>query len=220
MPGTDEVFKVVCDRTREILPRLADGNVDGDRFKSAESAFQICAKMAPGPVDLSGVEAKYGPMLTTAWAKNADLQKAFVTMFPESKCLQELEHAQATQAEERRQEQAQRAQEADDQELWGEVESRGDEIATLAYKIQFGRQNFVQSRHNVRGLEQMTKYREGLIRDAFCPAKRAFVKAKGAAEYNQRAAEHCKDSAPIDAAVGGVEKTLTAECKAAFGAGC
>jgi hypothetical protein len=66
----------------------------------------------------------------------------------------------------------------------------------------------------------MQKYREGLIRDAYCPAKAAFVKAKGVAAYNERAAQHCRDEAPTDIGVGGVEKQLTAECKAAFATGC
>jgi hypothetical protein len=66
----------------------------------------------------------------------------------------------------------------------------------------------------------MQKYKEGLILDAFCPTKRAFVSEKGAAEFNRRATTHCKESAPVDVGVGGTEKTLTAECQAAFATGC
>lgn len=220
MPGDDEVMDVVESRIREVLPRLADGEVTEEDFKMALVAFLFYSKRSGEPIDLSRVEAKYGPLLTTSWAKNRDLQQAFATMFPESPFVQELSAAQAKEAEERRQLQARQAQEADEQALWDEVQGRGDEIATLAYKIQFGRQNFVQTRHNTRGLASMQKYREGLVRDAFCPAKQAFLKAKGAAEYNKRAAEHCSESAPVDFGVGGVEKTLTTECRAAFATGC
>lgn len=220
MPGDDEVFKVVARRIREVLPHLADREVSDDDFKMATVAFVIQSKYSGEPLDLSRVEALYGPKLTASWAKNRDLQQAFATMFPESRFVHDLQRAQAKEAEKRQQEQARQAEAADDQALWDEVQSRGDEIATLTYKIAFGRQNFVQTRHNARGLASMQKYKEGLVRDAFCPARRAFVKAKGGAEYNQRAAEHCKESAPVDVGVGGTQKTLTAECRAAFATGC
>lgn len=220
MPGDDQVFKIVTDRIRDVLPRLAETGVSDDDFKMALGAFVFHAKLSGEPIELSAVEAKYGPKLNTTWAQNRDLQLGFATMFPESKFVQDLQRLQTEGAEERRREQARQAQEADDRALWDEVQSRGDEIATLAYKIQFGHQNFVKTRHNMRGLAAMQKYRDGLVRDAFCPAKRAFMKAKGATEYNQRSAEHCKSSAPVDVAVGGVEKTLTGECKMAFATGC
>lgn len=220
MPGDDAVFDAVASRIREVLPKLADGDVSDDDFKMASVAFLFYSKRSGEALDLREVEAKYGPKLGTAWAKSRDLQEAFASMFPESRFVQELTAVQAKEVEERRERQARQAAEADDQALWEEVQGRGDEIATLGYKIQFGHQNFVKTKHNVRGLAAMQKYREGLVRDAFCPAKRAFVKAKGAAEYNQRAAEHCKDSAPVDVGIGGVEKVLTTECRAAFSTGC
>lgn len=220
MPGDDEVLKVLSDRIAEVLPHLADSEVDGDGFRLATVAFVFHAKHSGKPIALAKVEATYGPKLTTSWAKNRDLQQAFATMFPDSPFVNQLEQANAKEAETRRQDSARQAQEADEQALWDEVQSRGDEIATLAYKIQFGRRNFVPTRHNLQGLASMQKYKEGLVREAFCPARAAFVKAKGHAEYNRRSSEHCKDSAPVDVGVGGVEKTLTSECRAAFATGC
>jgi hypothetical protein len=220
MPGDDQVFEVVAARIRDVLPRLADTEVSDDDFKKALIAFLFYAKQSDQPLELSAVEAKYGPKLHSSWANSRDLQQAFATMFPESRFVEELQQRQAKEAEERRQQQARQAQDADEQAMWEEVQSRGDEIAALAYRIQFGNQNFAKTRHNARGLAAMQKYREGLVRDAFCPAVRAFVKAKGTAEYSRRSTVHCKESAPTDVGVGGVEKTLTAECKVAFATGC
>jgi hypothetical protein len=220
LPGDNAVFPLLALRIREVLPGLVDVDANAAEFKVAALAFAFAQQWSDEPINLSLVEAKYGPLLLTARPKNRDAQQAFAVMFPESRFLQELEAAQAKEAEERRQEQARLAKEADEQELWNEVQMRGDEIATLAYKIQFGRQNFLQTRHNLRGLASIEKYREGLIRDAYCPAKAAFMKAKGNAAFNERAAQHCRDEAPTDVGVGGVEKQLTAECRAAFAIGC
>jgi hypothetical protein len=170
--------------------------------------------------NVAALEPKYGPLLNQSGFNEPKYQGSFMVLLPNSKYTKVLEAEDATNAQQGEVDAKKQGAARDTEDAWIEVQGRGDELASLAYKISFGRQNFAQSRHNQRGLASMQKYREGLVRDAFCPAKRAFLKAAGATEYSRRAATHCSEEAPTDVGVGGVEKTLTTECRAAFATGC
>ena len=220
MPGDDAVFSLIAERIAAVLPKLADGEPSGKMLALGALAADFARKYLVEFPDLTAVENKYGPLLTTTLYNEVHAQQAFVMLFPESKYLRPLAQKQGQEAEQQRAQQAKQAEESDKESAWEDVQSRGDEITTLAYKIRFGRQNFVMSPHNVRGLEGMEKYRQGLVRDAFCPAKRAAIKTLGASEVQRRIADHCQTEAPTDVGVGGVEKTLTDDCRAAFATGC
>ncbi len=118
--------------------------------------------------DLAALEPKYAPLLDQEAFGEARYQGAFMVLFPDSPTTKALEEQEAQEAKQAEVDAERREANVATQDAWLEVQGRADEIATLAYKIRFGEQNFVKTRHNQRGLESMRKYRTSLVRDAFC----------------------------------------------------
>lgn len=56
-------------------------------------------------------------------------------------------------------------------------------------------------------------------KEQFCPAKKTAIQAMGAAEFNKRAAAHCKDEPPTAGGLSG-PVTLPNECRAVFASAC
>jgi hypothetical protein len=220
LPGDQETSAVIGSRIRELLDELVQADPEPDVLFTSAMFSDLYRKVMGERPDVSFLEPKYAPLLREEAFSEAKYQGAFMVLFPDSPTTKALEEQEARDAEQTEAEAKKLKANMAMEDAWLEVQGRGDEIATLTYKIRFGEQNFVKTRHNQRGLESMRKYRAGLIRDAFCPAKRAFLKGASVAEYNRRVAEHCLNEAPTDVGVGGVQKTLTAECKAAFATGC
>lgn len=220
LPGDAEMREIIVGKVKALIAEHVNADPKPDALFTIALLLRLMEPLTPEKPNLSALESKYGPLLNQPGFNDPKVQGSFMGLLPDSKYTRALEAEEAKEAQQAEVDARKQSADRDTEEAWLEVQGRGDEIATLAYKIRFGQQNFVQSRHNQRGLATMQKYREGLVRDAFCPAKRAFVKAAGAGEYSRRAAEHCSKEAPIDVGVGGVEKTLTAECRGAFATGC
>lgn len=220
LPGDDATKAAIAARIQALVDERIQAEPSPQTLFDIALIARISEDGGGDKPNVAALEAKYGPLLNQAGFNEPKIQGSFMVLLPDSKYTKVLEAEDAKDAQQGEVEAKKQAADRDMEDAWIEVQGRGDEIAVLAYKIHFGQQNFVQSKHNLRGLASMRKYREGLVRDAFCPAKRAFLKAAGAAEYSRRAATHCSEAAPTDVGVGGVEKTLTAECRAAFATGC
>lgn len=220
LPGDKDVFAIIGGNIRDGIGALVQAEPKPDTRFLVVTLTGFYKKTIGEPLDVSAMDPKYGPLLQQDGFKDDKIQGSFMLLFPDSKYTKDLERQEAREAEQAKTEAVAHEHASEIDELWQEAEGRGDEIAVLAYKIRFGNQNFVKSRHNVRGLESMQLYRQGLVRDAFCPAKKAFIKATSAGEFQRRAAAHCKDEPPVEAGVGGTEVRLTSDCQAAFGTGC
>jgi hypothetical protein len=220
LPGDDPTQAAIAARIQGLIDERIQAEPTPQTLFDVGLLVRLSEAVSDEKPNLIALEPKYGPLLDQAGFSDPKIQGAFMILLPDSKYTKALEAQETKEAQQAEADAKRQAANRDEDDAWVEVQGRGDEIATLAYKIRFGQQNFVQSRHNQRGLASMQKYREGLVRDAFCPAKRAFVKAAGAREYSRRAAQHCTTEAPTDVGVGGVEKKLTAECSAAFSTGC
>jgi hypothetical protein len=220
LPGDTEVKDLIAEKIRSLVAERVRAEPRPRALFEIALCLRLMEPLTADKPDVSGLEAKYGPLLQLPAYADPKVAGSFMLLLPNSKYTRALEAEDANANDQAAVDAKKQAGRAETEDSWTEVQGRGDELATLAYKIRFGRQNFTQTRHNQRGLAQMEKYREGLVRDAFCPAKRAFVQRAGAAEYSRRASEHCSSEAPTDVGVGGVEKKLTAECRAAFATGC
>lgn len=220
MPGDAETKRAIVAKIHTLVDELVRAEPKPETLFDIALYFRLSEPLTSERPDVSLLETKYGPLLKQAGYSDPKVQGSFMVLLPASKFTKALEVEEAKENQPAEVEAKKQAANADLEQAWIETQGRGDEIATLMYKIRFGRQNFSQTRHKRRGLEQMEKYRAGLVRDAFCPAKRAFVSQGGVAEYNRRAADHCAKEPPTDVGVGGAEKVLTAECRAAFASGC
>ena len=103
--------------------------------------------------------------------------------------------------------------------LWHDVQEAGDDIAQKRYVDEFVRANAMTVR-NARALQRAAVFVRGEIMETYCPARKAFVKNTSAAEFNKRAATHCKEEPPAGNGPGGESVTLTTQCKAAFATPC
>jgi len=220
LPGDQDVRAAIVNKVNSLVSELVAADPAPETLFTIALYARVVAPLSAEKLDVSALEEKYGPLLRKAGYADDKVQGSFMVLLPDSKYTRDLAAQEEKENAIAANSAKQRAADSAVEENWSEVQGRADEVATLAYKIRFGRENFVQSRHNTRGLEAMEKYRQGLIRDAFCPAKRAFLKATGAAEYNRRAAEHCTNEPPVEAGIGGAEKKLWAECRVAFATGC
>jgi len=220
LPGDSEVKDLIAEKLRSLVAERVRAEPRPQALFEIALCLRLMEPLTSDMPDVSALEQKYGPLLQLPAYAAPKVAGAFMLLLPDSRYTRALEAEDAKENELAADSAKKQAGEAETNDSWTEVQGRGDELATLAYKLRFGRLNFAQTRHNQRGLLQMEKYREGLVRDAFCPAKRTFLQRAGAAEYNRRASEHCSNEPPRDVGVGGVEKTLTAECRAAFATGC
>lgn len=220
LPGDEAAKAAIAVRIQGLIDERIQAEPAPQTLFDIALIIRLSEAIGGDKPNVAALEAKYGPLLNQPGFNEPKFQGSFMVLLPNSKYTKVLEAEDANNAQQGEVEAKKQAADRDTEDAWVEVQGRGDELASLAYKIRFGQQNFAQSRHNQRGLASMQKYREGLVRDAFCPAKRSFVKAAGAAEFSRRAATHCSEEAPADVGVGGVEKTLTAECRAAFATGC
>ena len=205
LPGDDQVFGFLAPMFRDGVQNLG---ASVDNFRAGLVFLALHRKFA-GELDGSQFERRYGQWFADGTITDAKARARFLEVFPESQYAIALQDRMTEEASQRR-------TRAEQDDLWSQVELRGDEMATLAYKIRFGEKYFPRTRHNRRGLDGMRRYRLGLTRDAFCPAKLEFLEKAGVAEYNRRATAHCKDEAPSDVGVGGAEVTLTNDCRVAL----
>jgi hypothetical protein len=220
LPGDEATKAAIAARVQGLIDELIQAEPAPQTLFDIALIVRISEDLGDDKPNVAALETKYGPLLNQVGFNDPKIQGSFMVLLPNSRYTKVLEAEDAKDAQQAEVDAKKQAAARDTEDAWVEVQGRADEIARLAYKIRFGQQNFVQSKHNLRGLASMRKYSEGLVKDAFCPAKRSFLKAAGAAEYSRRAARHCSESAPTDVGVGGVEKTLTADCQAAFATGC
>jgi hypothetical protein len=109
------------------------------------------------------------------------------------------------------------AQDAD--AFWAPVEAAADQIALTAYGIDFALRVSPTER-NQRAAARARQGLAAIIRDQYCPAKKAFLRQAGLADFQRRAVDHCKRFAPTAAGLGGVSVTLTPQCQGAFATPC
>jgi hypothetical protein len=226
LPGDKETLEALAERVAKALRGLAKyGASESGDFRLGAFLVQAVhdhpAEMGETTTEaLKAFEAKYGPLLVAADIKDEEDWEAFIKLFPDSSYSEQMNQhiaelqqlAVASDVARRREQEADR--------LWLAVQGYGDEMATYAYKISFAERNFAPHPRTLRGIAGMRSYRAGLARDSYCPAKKEFVDVVGAGEFQKRAAAHCKDEAPTDVGVGGVQIVLTNECRAAFAVGC
>jgi hypothetical protein len=109
-------------------------------------------------------------------------------------------------------------------DLWRSVQDAVDEIARNVYGVYFLRTVIepkmpyaYQRIQAEQGIQRMILHRGMKVRNAYCPAKTAFIVHSGAAEFSRRAAAHCKDEPPKSYED---EVHLTAQCKDVYAFGC
>lgn len=102
---------------------------------------------------------------------------------------------------------------------WRDVEEVGDDVARKYHQAEM-LSKLANNPRLQRQLQQMRVITAATVKEKFCPAKKEFVKAGGAAEFAKRATAHCKDDPPEAAGMSGAQLKLTAQCQTAFTQSC
>lgn len=161
------------------------------------------------------LEDRFGPAVADGKISEKVALDMFRTLFPSSKHLEALGARRAAEGQAAASERAQRQHD----ELWENVEYPAVEIAQKRYGVRFIRQNARDPRSQA-GANRMEQHVAMIIRDQYCPARKAFVAAAGIKEFQARAATKCREDAPVGTGLGGTQITLTSDCQAAFSTGC
>lgn len=69
-------------------------------------------------------------------------------------------------------------------------------------------------------LQQVQAVNATTVTERYCPARRAFLRASSPAEFQRRAAAHCRDQPPTGQGLSGAQVTLTAECQQVYAIVC
>jgi len=215
LPGDKEVSEVLARQ----LSGLAAADPSAANLELAATIGKTCTDHGVQRPDLSAMEAKYGPLLTTSLYGNEKAEAAFYQLFPDSHFNHDVMAMHTQEMVQRRNADAEAQDHADLDQLWEDVRSQGDSLAELTFKIAFAEKTFDQRRAR-RGILNMRAGREMVVRNGYCPAKKAFVTRAGTSEFSKRATQHCKDEPPTSTGLAGAEITLTRECRVVFATGC
>jgi hypothetical protein len=116
--------------------------------------------------------------------------------------------------------------------IWTPVEQQGDDIAKTMWmadyeESQLGRMPSMQRDVITKQIQGTRRRVAAMVQQGLCPAKKAFLSKAGAAEFNKRAAAHCKENPPSGSAQGRYyagaetgEVALTAQCQRALASSC
>lgn len=99
--------------------------------------------------------------------------------------------------------------------LWGEVQEVGDDLVVKTYQT-----TMVAKLGKASTAAKMRTFNAATVAERYCPARKAFVAALGAAEFAKKAAAHCKDEPPTGQGLSGAEVTLTAQCQQVYASAC
>ncbi len=132
----------------------------------------------------------------------------------------------------RQERERQRAVEASLGTIWSPVEQAADSIAQKMWVVEYETLHLGEAQPAIRRVSaqqiQGTQLLVStMVRQSFCPAKKAFVAKAGPAEFLKRAGAHCKDHAPEGSAQGHFyagaasgSVLLTKQCQAALASSC
>jgi hypothetical protein len=104
--------------------------------------------------------------------------------------------------------------------LWSTVAAVGDDLVQKQYAATVAKQWGAAQPRLQRQLPQIIAMNQAIVRDNYCPAKKAFIQSVSLAEFQRRSANHCQTAAPLGQGVSGAQVTLTSECTAVYAMPC
>jgi hypothetical protein len=104
--------------------------------------------------------------------------------------------------------------------LWSTVAGVADDLTQKEYAVKVAKQWGASQPRLQRQLPQVIAINQAIVRDQYCPAKKAFIQGVSLAEFQRRAAAHCQTSAPLGQGVSGAQVTLTSECTTIYAQPC
>lgn len=107
---------------------------------------------------------------------------------------------------------------------WSQVTDVGDDLVQKQHLVAIAKQWGSAQPRLQRQLPAMLALNQQEIAERYCPARKAFVQLfaqqAGAAEFQKRAAAHCKNETPHGEGISGADVTLTSECVAVYATPC
>jgi hypothetical protein len=71
-----------------------------------------------------------------------------------------------------------------------------------------------------RQLATVQAINQAIVVEKYCPTRKGFLQVASVAEFQKRAAAHCKDEAPTGQGLSGADVTLTNQCSAVYAIPC
>ncbi len=103
--------------------------------------------------------------------------------------------------------------------LWNAVVEVGDDLAQKRH-VATVFAHVATRPSQQRNLQQLYAFNAATVTERYCPARKAFLQASSAAEFQRRAGAHCKDSPPTGQGLSGAQVTLTTECQQVYAISC
>lgn len=224
LPGDEQVSALIKPKLKEVLHQIAENGEPTKHDYELGTVLMMGFRRWDPSIDLTeeskAFEQHYGPAISSGTIGDAQDRSMFLSLFPKSTYSEAIRKQQAQARAKAEKDAAEKQKEADADAAWDDVESPADQIAQNRYRASFIRKYVPMSWRTRRGLKAMELYTKGMIDQNFCPAKKAFLKLAGAAEYQRRAKAHCTDEPPTGSGINGVEVVLTSQCKTAFATPC
>jgi hypothetical protein len=104
--------------------------------------------------------------------------------------------------------------------LWSTVVGVADDLTQKEYAVTVAKQWGAAQPRLQRQLPQIVAMNQAIVRDQYCPAKKAFIHGVSLAEFQRRATAHCQTAAPLGQGVSGAQVTLTSECTTVYAISC
>jgi hypothetical protein len=103
--------------------------------------------------------------------------------------------------------------------LWTGVQTVGDRLASNRYTLATVLQLRPTAR-NQRDVETARRMEPSFIAQEYCPARAAFIEQVGLAEFQRRAAEHCRTTPPTAQGSTGAQVPLPQQCASIYATQC
>ncbi len=104
--------------------------------------------------------------------------------------------------------------------LWSTVAGVADDLTQKEYAVQVAKKWGAAQPRLQRQLPQIVAINQAIVRDQYCPAKKAFIQGVSLAEFQRRATAHCQTAAPVGQGISGAQVTLTSECTTVYAMPC
>jgi hypothetical protein len=103
--------------------------------------------------------------------------------------------------------------------LWSSVVEVGDDLTQKVFAAE-KLAKLANRPHLARALEQLRAVNHATVVERYCPARKAFLQAATAADFQRRAAAHCRDEAPSGQGLSGAVVSLTPQCTSVYATSC
>jgi hypothetical protein len=109
---------------------------------------------------------------------------------------------------------------AQTESLWSTVTFVGDDLTRKEHLVDVARKWGSAQPRLQRELPQVLAINQSIVKEKYCPARKAFIQAASVAEFQRRAMLHCKNEAPTGQGISGAAVTLTSECSTVYAIQC